>query len=64
MCHADTSLMTFRWAAGSREHMLKLESPEHVCVDWEDLMQKAESRRVSDSEMAVLINPSLVLYNT
>ncbi|KAI0855865.1 hypothetical protein F4860DRAFT_446445 [Xylaria cubensis] len=58
MCHPDTSLMTFHWAAGSREPMLKLESPEHDCVDWEDLMQKVEPRRVSDTEMAVLINPS------
>ncbi len=64
MCRADTSLMTFQWAAGSREPMLKLESPEHVCVDWEDLMQKVESRRVSDTEMAVLINPSIVPDST
>ncbi|KAI0448079.1 hypothetical protein F4803DRAFT_558339 [Xylaria telfairii] len=64
MCRADTSLMTFRWAAGSREPMLKLESPEHVCVDWEDLMQKVESRRVSDTEMAVLINPNIVPDST
>lgn len=60
MCRADTSLMTFHWAAGRREPMLKLESPEHVCVDWEDLMGKVASRRVSDADMAELVNPSLV----
>ncbi|KAI1266570.1 hypothetical protein F5Y18DRAFT_381936 [Xylariaceae sp. FL1019] len=61
MCRADTSLMTFHWEAGSREPMLKLESPEHDCVDWEDLMQKPESRRVSDAEMAMLVNPSMLV---
>ncbi|KAI4869228.1 hypothetical protein F4820DRAFT_464325 [Hypoxylon rubiginosum] len=59
MCRADTSLMTFHWAADRREPMLKLESPEHVCVDWKDLMEKVESRRVSDADMAVLTNPNL-----
>ncbi|KAI2607962.1 hypothetical protein GGR54DRAFT_389811 [Hypoxylon sp. NC1633] len=59
MCRADTSLMTFQWAADRREPMLKLESPEHVCVDWKDLMEKVESRRVSDADMAVLTNPNL-----
>ncbi|KAI0886276.1 uncharacterized protein GGS22DRAFT_126826 [Annulohypoxylon maeteangense] len=59
MCRADTSPMTFRWAADRREPMLKLESPEHVCVDWEDLMGKVGSRRVSDADMAVLTNPNL-----
>lgn len=51
--------MTFHWAADRREPMLKLESPEHVCVDWEDLMEKVESRRVSDADMVVLTNPNL-----
>ncbi|KAM0817868.1 putative DUF3328 domain-containing protein [Seiridium cardinale] len=59
MCRADTSLMTFQWEADRREPMIKLESPEHVCVDWEDLMEKVKSRRVSDADMAVLTNPSL-----
>ncbi|KAI1135016.1 hypothetical protein F5Y05DRAFT_421759 [Hypoxylon sp. FL0543] len=59
MCRADTSLMTFRWAADRREPMLKLESPEHVCVDWKALMEKVESRRVSDADMAMLTNPNL-----
>ncbi|KAI0897595.1 hypothetical protein F4806DRAFT_407258 [Annulohypoxylon nitens] len=59
MCRADTSLMTFRWEADRREPMLKLESPEHVCVDWKDLMGKVESRRVSDADMAMLTNPNL-----
>lgn len=59
MCRADTSLMTFRWAEGKREPMLKLESPEHVCVDWDDLMEKVQSRRVSDSDMLALANPGL-----
>ncbi|KAK9796589.1 putative DUF3328 domain-containing protein [Seiridium cardinale] len=40
MCRADTSLMTFQWEADRREPMIKLESPEHVCVDWDDLMEK------------------------
>ena len=39
--------------------MLKLESPEHVCVDWDDLMEKVQSRRVSDSDMLALANPGL-----
>ncbi|KAK6074248.1 hypothetical protein SCUP234_08298 [Seiridium cupressi] len=43
MCRADTSLMTFQWEADRREPMIKLESPEHVCVDWEDLMEKIKS---------------------
>lgn len=51
--------MTFRWEADRQEPMLKLESPEHVCVDWKDLMEKVESRRVSDADMAVLTNPNL-----
>ncbi|XXH01579.1 hypothetical protein Hte_007939 [Hypoxylon texense] len=59
MCRADTSLMTFHWAAGRREPMLKLVSPEHVCVDWKDLMEKVKSRRVSDTDMAALTNPNL-----
>lgn len=59
MCRADTSLMTFHWAADRREPMLKLESPEHVCVDWENLMEKVESRRVSDADMVLLTNPNL-----
>ncbi|KAI1249472.1 hypothetical protein MGN70_009085 [Eutypa lata] len=59
MCRADTSLMTFHWAADRREPMLKLESPEHVCVDWEDLMEKVESRRVNDADMVLLTNPNL-----
>ncbi|KAL5117426.1 hypothetical protein ACEQ8H_004742 [Pleosporales sp. CAS-2024a] len=59
MCRADTSLMTFEWAAARREPMLKLQSPEHVCVDWDDLMNKAQARRVSDTDMASLVNPGL-----
>ncbi|KAF2788811.1 hypothetical protein K505DRAFT_393833, partial [Melanomma pulvis-pyrius CBS 109.77] len=57
MCRADTSLMTFKWAAGNRKPMLKLESPEHVCIDWDDLMEKVRTRRISDAEMAQLVNP-------
>ena len=59
MCRADTSLMTFHWEDGEREPMLKLESPEHVCVDWDDLMEKVGDRRVSDADMDRLTNPSL-----
>ncbi|KAF2845812.1 hypothetical protein T440DRAFT_434131 [Plenodomus tracheiphilus IPT5] len=59
MCRADTSLMTFEWAAGRREPMLKLQSPEHVCVDWNDLMERVQARRISDAEMALLVNPGL-----
>lgn len=59
MCRADTSLMTFEWAAGRREPMLKLQSPEHVCVDWDDLMERVQARRVSNAEMALLVNPDL-----
>lgn len=59
MCRADTSLMTFEWAAGRREPMLKLQSPEHACVDWEDLMDKVRARRVSHADMALLANPAL-----
>ncbi|KAH7316779.1 hypothetical protein B0I35DRAFT_263483 [Stachybotrys elegans] len=59
MCRADTALMTFHWAAGRKEPMLNLESPEHVCVDWDDLMEKVSTRRISDADMAVLVNPSL-----
>ncbi|KAI1092134.1 hypothetical protein F5B19DRAFT_233864 [Rostrohypoxylon terebratum] len=61
MCRADTSLMTFHWEADRREPMLKLESPEHVCVDWEDLMEKVGPRRVSDTDMEMLTNPNLEL---
>ncbi|KAF2687591.1 hypothetical protein K458DRAFT_294739, partial [Lentithecium fluviatile CBS 122367] len=63
MCRADTALMTFEWAIGRREPMLKLQSPEHVCVDWEDLMMKVQARRVSDAEMALLVNPGFILDN-
>jgi hypothetical protein len=49
--------MTFEWATGRREPMLRLQSPEHVCVDWDDLMEKVQTRRISNAEMAQLVNP-------
>ena len=57
MCRADTALMTFEWAEGEKKPMLKLESPEHTCVNWDDLNQKMRSRVVSFEEMKELSNP-------
>ncbi|KAF1963933.1 hypothetical protein BU23DRAFT_72452 [Bimuria novae-zelandiae CBS 107.79] len=59
MCRADTSIMTFNWVANRSEPMLKLDSPEHVCIDWEDLMRKVQDRRIDNAAMAQLVNPSL-----
>jgi len=57
MCHAETSLMTFEWDSQNIKPMLKLEGPQHVCIDWDELKQKMKSRLVSDQEMNSLMNP-------
>jgi hypothetical protein len=59
MCRADTSLMTFEWANNSEKPMLKLESPQHTCIDWTQLIGKVRSRRISDADMALLVNPDM-----
>jgi len=57
MCRADSTLMTFEWKDGEDKPMLKLESPEHVCADWDDLVGKMQSRVVDEEEMDRLSNP-------
>lgn len=39
--------------------MLNLDSPHHLCADWEDLTETMKSRVVSDQEMDRLVNPNL-----
>lgn len=56
MCRADTSLMTFEWGEDPKKPMLKLESPQHTCIDWTQLIEKVRSRRISDADMALLVN--------
>ena len=51
--------MTFEWADGERKPMLKLESPPHQCVDWDEVMGQVESRVVGKREMESLANPDL-----
>ena len=60
MCHADTSLMTFRWDSAYQRPMLKLEGPQHICSDWDALTTKMKPRVVADEEMRRLVNPNLI----
>lgn len=60
MCHADTSLMTFRWDKAHQQPMLNLEGPQHVCSDWDALGVKMKPRVVADEEMRRLVNPDSI----
>ena len=60
MCHADTSLMTFRWDESEPRPMLQLQGPEHLCSDWDELMLKMKPRVLSSEEMKRLLNPVFV----
>jgi hypothetical protein len=59
MCKADTALATFTWKDGETKPMLNLESPEHTCVDWDDLMEQMKPRVISGDEMDKLHPPDI-----
>ena len=57
MCHADTTLMTFRWDEAHPQPMLKLQGPPHMCWDWEELISEMKPRVIPPEEMRRLANP-------
>ncbi|KAH8161650.1 hypothetical protein CIB48_g6611 [Xylaria polymorpha] len=58
MCHADTTLTTFRWA-DAPEPMLDTRRVDHKCIDWERLMDSIEHRVVDSDEMSRMVNPAM-----
>lgn len=56
MCHADTTLTTFRWD-NKEKPMLNTKLVPHKCVDWEVLMDSVRGRTVSKEEVEGMVNP-------
>ncbi|KAI0428525.1 hypothetical protein F5Y09DRAFT_312895 [Xylaria sp. FL1042] len=56
MCHADTTLTTFRWTDNPKP-MLNTRRVDHKCIDWERLMRSIEHRVVASDELSRLVNP-------
>ncbi|KAF2234770.1 hypothetical protein EV356DRAFT_144142 [Viridothelium virens] len=59
LCHADTTLTTFRWDQKPKP-MLNTKLAPHKCVKWQPLIASLEHRVVSEREMQNLINPLLL----
>ncbi|KAI1283598.1 hypothetical protein F5Y07DRAFT_394502 [Xylaria sp. FL0933] len=57
MCHADTTLTTFRWVDNPKP-MLNTRRVDHKCIDWEGLMGSIEHRVVDSDEMSRMVNPN------
>lgn len=58
VCHADTSMQTFRWIEGTETPQFDATSPAvHMCVDWKALQASLESRVVPHAEMERLARP-------
>ena len=57
MCKFDTAIVTFEWQANETKPMLRLQGPEHECVDWDSLKAATAARIVDDEEMERLVNP-------
>ena len=51
-------LMTFTWDDSTPRPMLRLEGPEHKCVDWDAYTAAVRSRQVGLDEMRALVNPT------
>lgn len=61
VCHADTSLTTFKWDPKKTRPMFNASNTIHTCVDWDVLMKSAAGRVVEEDEILRLKNP---LINT
>ncbi|KAL3467934.1 hypothetical protein BJX64DRAFT_246510 [Aspergillus heterothallicus] len=59
LCHADTTLMTFRWAEGEPRPMFSTIQPQRMCVDFAAMQESLRSRVVGLDEIQRLRNPLL-----
>lgn len=57
VCHADTSLTTFKWHPQKTRPMFNASESIHRCINWEMLMDSAASRMVQEDEILRLENP-------
>lgn len=60
LCHADTSLTTFKWHPRKMRPMFNASESIHTCVDWDVLMESAVGRVVEEDEILRLKNPLIV----
>ena len=57
VCHADTSLTTFKWDDQKTRPMFNASNSIHTCIDWDVLMKSAAGRVVEEDEILRLKNP-------
>ena len=57
VCHADSSLTTFKWDTKKARPMFNASESIHTCVDWDTLMGSIKDRVVEETEIARLENP-------
>ncbi|KAF2233440.1 hypothetical protein EV356DRAFT_533666 [Viridothelium virens] len=57
VCHADTSLTTFKWHPQKTRPMFNASESVHKCVNWDVLMASAAGRVVEEDEILQLQNP-------
>lgn len=57
LCHADTSLTTFKWHPQEAKPMFNASESIHKCIDWHVLMDSAADRVVEQDEIMRLKNP-------